>query len=138
MERSTQQVDKVFRACADPTRLRILRLLQDGELCVSDLIAILEVPQAKASHHLNYLHRAGLLEARRHGLWCFYRLHPAQSPFHSKLLDCLRQCFADVPELAADQKRAAKIKSTGGCCPRNGDTPAPSACGVPTNGRRRS
>jgi ArsR family transcriptional regulator, arsenate/arsenite/antimonite-responsive transcriptional repressor len=119
--RSTGQVDKMFRAFADRTRIRILHLLQDGELCVSDIITILKVPQAKASHHLNYLRKAGLVDVRRRGLWCFYRLHPAQSAFHEKLLECLGQCLDSVPGLAADQARAAKIKVSGGCCPH--DTP---------------
>ena len=114
---AVDRIDAMFRAFADRTRLRILHLLQDRELCVSDIITILEVPQAKASHHLNYLRRAGLVEARREGLWCFYRLRPAKSPFHEKLLECLGQCFTHVPELTADRKRAAKIKASGGCCP---------------------
>jgi ArsR family transcriptional regulator len=115
--RSVDRTDLMFRAFADRTRLRILHLLQDRELCVSDIITILEVPQAKASHHLNYLRRAGLVEARREGLWCFYRLRPAKSPFHAKLLECLGQCFGHVPGLAADRRRAAKIRASGGCCP---------------------
>jgi len=115
--RTVDRIDAMFRAFADQTRLRILHLLQDRELCVSDIITILDVPQAKASHHLNYLRRAGLVEARREGLWCFYRLRPAKSPFHEKLLECLGQCFTQVPGLVADRKRAAKIKASGGCCP---------------------
>lgn len=111
-------VDKMFRAFADPTRLRILHLLQDGEFCVTDIITILKVPQAKASHHLNYLRRAGLVEVRKQGLWCFYKLHPAETPFHQKLLECLGQCFTGVPGLAADRERAAKVKASGGCCPK--------------------
>jgi ArsR family transcriptional regulator len=136
--RSTQQVDKMFRAFADLTRLRILHLLQDGELCVSDVVEILRVPQAKASHHLNYLRLAGLVELRKQGLWCFYRLREAQSPFHKKLIECLGQCFTDVPGLAADRKRAAHVRASGGCCPRNGGSPASSARMVPTKGRRNS
>ena len=112
------RIDGMFRAFADQTRLRILHLLQDGEMCVSDIVTVLDVPQAKASHHLNYLRRAGLVEARKHGLWCFYRLRPAKSAFHKKLLECLEQCFTHVPGLAADRKRAAKTKACGGCCPR--------------------
>ena len=112
------RVDQMFRAFADRTRLRILHLLQDGEFCVSDIISILEVPQAKASHHLNYLRRARLVEVRKEGLWSFYELRPAQSPFHQKLLECLEQCFNDVPGLAADRQRAAKVKASGGCCPK--------------------
>ena len=115
--RSTPRVDAMFRAFADRTRLRILHLLADGELCVSQVIAILEIPQAKASHHLNYLRRAGLVEVRKQGLWCFYRLRPAQTPFHQKLLDCLGQCFTDVPGLSRDRERAAAIKARRGCCP---------------------
>jgi ArsR family transcriptional regulator len=110
------QTDKMFRAFADRTRLRILCLLQDGELCVSDIISILKVPQAKASHHLNYLRRAGLVETRKAGLWNFYRLRPSTSPFHEKLLECLGQCFTSVPGLAADRGLAAKLKASGGCC----------------------
>ena len=112
------QVDRMFRAFADRTRLRILHLLQEGELCVSDIIDILRVPQAKASHHLNYLYRAGLVDVRKQGLWCFYKLRPAETPFHQKLLECLGQCFTGVPGLAADRERAAKVKASGGCCPK--------------------
>ena len=115
-------IDKMFRAFADRTRLRILNLLQDGEYCVSDLITILRVPQAKASHHLNYLRRAGLVDVRKQGLWCFYRLRPAEALFHQKLLECLGQCFTDVPGLAVDRQRAAKVKASGGCCPHEQPT----------------
>jgi ArsR family transcriptional regulator, arsenate/arsenite/antimonite-responsive transcriptional repressor len=107
----------MFRAFADRTRIRILHLLQGGELCVSDIITILRVPQAKASHHLTYLRHAGLVDVRKRGLWCFYRLRAAQSPFHEKLLECLGECFDSVPGLAADRERAAKVKASGGCCP---------------------
>jgi ArsR family transcriptional regulator len=110
--------EKMFRAFADRTRLRILHLLAGGELCVSDIVTILAVPQAKASHHLLYLRKAGLVETRKQGLWCFYSLCPARSPFHEKLLECLDQCFAGVPGLAADRRRAAKVRNSGGCCPR--------------------
>jgi len=111
------QIDKMFRAFADRTRLRILHLLQDGELCVSDIVSILEVPQAKASHHLSYLRRARLVEVRKQGLWCFYKLRRAQTPFHQKLLECLGQCFSDVPALAAERRRATMVRASGGCCP---------------------
>lgn len=136
--RSVGRIDKMFRAFADRTRLRILHLLQDGELCVSDIITILRVPQAKASHHLNYLRRAGLVDVRKQGLWCFYKLRPADTPFHEKLLDCLGQCFTGVPGLAADRERAAKVKASGGCCPKEARQ-TNSSCrrgrSTPTNGQ---
>ena len=55
-------VDLVFRAFSDRTRLRILHLLRGGELCVCDLVKVLDVPQPKASRHLAYLRRAGLAD----------------------------------------------------------------------------
>lgn len=116
--RSKVGVDRMFRAFADRTRLRILHILKDGELCVGDIVDILQVRQAKASRHLAYLRRAGLVVSREEGLWNFYSLAPAQHPFHRKLLECLGVCFADVPGLSRDLDRAKAVRSSGGCCPR--------------------
>ena len=97
--------DLLFRAFADPTRLRILHLLTPGELCVCDLVDVLRVPQPKVSRHLAYLRRAGLVLARRQGFWTHYQLAPAQNSLHTKLLDCLTCCVGTLPELAADAKK---------------------------------
>jgi ArsR family transcriptional regulator len=64
----------VYAALADPTRLRILSLLGDHEICVCHIHASLDVPQPTASRHLAYLRKAGLVEARRDGIWIHYRL----------------------------------------------------------------
>ena len=112
-----QHVDLMFRAFSDRTRLRILHLLLEGELCVGDLVRILRVPQPRASRHLAYLRRAGLVLTRRNGLWNFYRLAPANTAFQRNLVKCLRSCFHDVPELEADERRAAAVQKSGGCCP---------------------
>src|SRR5262245_7941516 len=101
-------VDSMFRAFADPTRLRILNLLLPGELCVCDIVNALRIPQPTTSRHLAYLRKAGLVMARRDGLWIHYRLSPPQSTFHRKLLDCLGCCFQDVPQLAKDSKQLKK------------------------------
>lgn len=109
------QVDLLFRAFADRTRVRILSLLSRWpELCVCDLIAVLKVPQAKVSRHLAYLRRAGLVRARKDGFWCHYSLLPARSGFHRQLLDCLASCFGEVPELLDDH---ATMKREKGPCP---------------------
>jgi ArsR family transcriptional regulator len=110
------QIDRMFRAFSDRTRLRILHLLRDGELCVGDLVTILRVPQPTASRHLAYLRKAGLVVVRRAGQWCYYSLAPAQTRFHQNLVDCLATCFQDVPEIRADAARRAKVKKAGGCC----------------------
>src|SRR4051794_14901027 len=67
-------VDRMFRAFSDRTRLRLLNMLGSGEVCVCDLVAVLDVPQPKVSRHLAYLRRAGLVVARKEGLWMHYRL----------------------------------------------------------------
>jgi ArsR family transcriptional regulator, arsenate/arsenite/antimonite-responsive transcriptional repressor len=112
----TSPVDRMFRAFSDRTRLRILHLLKGGELCVCDLVAVLDVPQPTASRHLAYLRQAGLVVARKEGLWSYYSLKAATGPFHQKLLACIGSCFADVPELRKDAARAEKLRETGGCC----------------------
>lgn len=111
--KATQPADLLFRAFADRTRLRILHLLRGGERCVCDLVTVLEVPQPKASRHLAYLRRAGLVISRKEGLWSYYSLAPARDTFHEKLLDCLASCFREVPELAKDAKRLVRTKN---CC----------------------
>jgi len=109
-------LDRLFRAFADRTRLRILNLLAPGELCVCDLVRLLGGPQPKISRHLAYLRKAGLVTARKDGLWIHYSLAPANSRFHQKLLECLSCCFTDVPELAKDAKRRAETCCIGQRC----------------------
>lgn len=111
------RVDLTFRAFADPIRLRILNLVQGGELCVCDLVAVLKLPQPTVSRHLSYLRRAGLVRVRQDRSWNFYQLAPARSTFHKKMLECLVTCYADVPEMAQDRSRAQQVRRRGGCCP---------------------
>ena len=111
------RVDLIFRAFSDRTRLRILNLLGPGELCVCDLVRIINVPQPKISRHLAYLRKARLVTARKEGLWMHYTLAPARNEFHLKLLECLACCFTDVPELARDARRLNKTcDAKGKCC----------------------
>lgn len=84
---------------------------------MGDLVKILRVPQPKASRHLAYLRRAGLVVTRKNGLWSFYKLAPARTLFQRNLLKCLRSCFHDVPELGADELRAEAIRKSEPCCP---------------------
>jgi ArsR family transcriptional regulator len=109
---ASQRVDLLFRACSDRTRLRILHLLGGGELCVCHIVDVLAVPQPKASRHLAYLRRAGLVTSRREGLWSYYRLAPARGAFHKKLLDCLGCCGQALPEFARDARRLKALT----CC----------------------
>ncbi len=112
-------IDLMFRGFSDRTRLRILHVLQGGELCVGDIVEVLLAPQPRVSRHLAYLRKAGLVDVRKCGLWKHYSLAPAKDTFHRRLLECLKKCFGEVPELQADHARASKLRKSGGCCPES-------------------
>jgi ArsR family transcriptional regulator, arsenate/arsenite/antimonite-responsive transcriptional repressor len=116
LQQARVPVDRLFRAFSDRTRLRILYLLQDGEMCVCDLVTVLRVPQPTASRHLAYLRRAGLVSVRKDASWSYYTLAEPRNGFHAKLLECLSSCFTDVPELNRDRTRSEKVRRRGACC----------------------
>ena len=112
---NTIPVAHVFRALSDRTRLRILNLLRDGELCVCDLVDVLDVPQPTASRHLAYLRKTELVLARKEGLWHYYRIADHDTRFHQSLWDCLAACESVDPELAED-RRQLQTSSCHRCC----------------------
>jgi ArsR family transcriptional regulator len=116
LQQARVPVDRLFRAFSDRTRLRILHLLQDGEMCVCDLVGALKVPQPTASRHLAYLRRAGLVKVRKSASWSYYTLAEPRNGFHAKLLGCLSSCFDQVPELERDRTRSAKARRRKSCC----------------------
>ncbi len=77
---------QVFAALADPTRLRLLHLIDGQEVCVCHLVEILRQTQPKISRHLAYLRRAGLVAARREGKWMHYRFSPPSDPAAAAIL----------------------------------------------------
>jgi ArsR family transcriptional regulator len=106
----------LFRAFADPTRLRILNLLTVGkELCVCDLCAALDETQPKVSRHLATLRRAGLVDVRRDGRWKHYALAGPASALHRTLVRCVRSCLADVDVLARDRERLRSLETRARC-----------------------
>ena len=113
--KQTDRVDLMFRAFAERTRLRILYLLRDGEMCVADLVAVLRLEQPSVSRHLAYLRKARLVAVRKDGLWKYYSLATASTSFRQKLLECLACCFQEVPEIQKDQARARKVRAQGDC-----------------------
>jgi ArsR family transcriptional regulator len=97
MKTATIHPDRVFRALSDWTRLRILNLLQGGEVCVCDLVGVLESPQPTVSRHLAYLRKAGLVQARKDGVWAYYQLVPAKSDFERAIRTCIDVCGSEPP-----------------------------------------
>ena len=88
------KIGLVFKALADPTRLRLIQLLGDNEVCVCSCVEALQTHQSKVSRHLAYLRRAGLVAARRDGKWTYYRLTDPADPCASKIFREVRQWLA--------------------------------------------
>jgi ArsR family transcriptional regulator len=115
MSRPLSEMETLFKALADATRLRILGLLLTGEVCVCHIHESLKIPQPKASRHLAYLRRAGLVEARRDGLWMHYRMAPLADPIVAAIGDTVRHALAHVDIVHRDAERLQK--KTGCCVP---------------------
>lgn len=95
----------VYAALADSTRLRILALLRDGEVCVCDIHASLDVPQPTVSRHLAYLRRVGLVDARRDGIWMHYRLTPIDHPVVAAVVAAALHALSHTAVSVTDQRR---------------------------------
>lgn len=100
-----------FQALGDNTRLRLLNLMAEQEVCVCYFVEILDAPQPKISRHLAYLRNAGIVEARREGKWMHYRI---AMPPHTGAKEILRQTLVWMKEdkgMRADRERLKKA-----CC----------------------
>lgn len=107
-------LDTAFKALADPTRLRILGLLVTGEVCVCNIHECLGIPQPRASRHLSYLRRTGLVQTRKEGLWVHYRLAPLGDSVMKVLMEAVTHCLCHVEVVGKDRLRLEKKT---GCCP---------------------
>ena len=105
---AVSELETLFSGFADPTRLRILNLLAAGELCVCDLVDILELPQPLVSRHLAYLRRTGLVEVTRESKYAHYRLAEPAHSVHRNLVNCVRSCFTGIESLDRERGRAEK------------------------------
>ena len=99
-----------LRAAAEETRLRVLALLAEGELSVSDLTDILGQSQPRISRHLKLLVEAGLVERHREGAWAFFRLAD-QSAAAKILRPILVAVDRDDPQIADDRARLAAVRA---------------------------
>jgi ArsR family transcriptional regulator len=108
-----QTMERLFQALGDSTRLRILGLLLTGEVCVCDIHDTLKISQPKASRHLAYLRRAGLVDARREGLWIYYRLADTKDPLVETVRQAVTHTLAHIDSVRKD---AGRLEKKTGCC----------------------
>jgi ArsR family transcriptional regulator len=129
MAKQLAEMETLFKALADGTRLRILGLLLAGEVCVCDIQDSLKSPQSKISRHLAYLRRARLVETRREGLWIHYRLGTLPDPVLAAIVDAVRHALTHTDVIRRDGVRLQK--RTGCCVPGPGDVASVSCCAPP-------
>ncbi|HVQ14366.1 MAG TPA: metalloregulator ArsR/SmtB family transcription factor [Vicinamibacterales bacterium] len=118
------QLESVFKALADKTRLRILALLGNNEVCVCHMHDSLELPQPTVSRHLAYLRRAGLVDVRRDGVWMHYQVSRSLDPTVQAVLNAAVEALTKVRTTAEDRKQFQRTfgqlyvmsTATGGAC----------------------
>jgi ArsR family transcriptional regulator len=104
-------IELFFRALADETRLRLINLMGDDEVCVCFFVSVLGTNQPKISRHLAYLKRAGLVAARREGKWMHYRVVEPADPTAARIFREIRAWLASDTHMKRDRKQLSKV-----CC----------------------
>src|SRR5258706_15279675 len=111
MAKTTYSIEVLFKALADRTRLRLISLIGDSEVCVCFFVAILKTSQPKISRHLAYLRRAGIVKARREGKWMHYRLAEPPDEHAARIFREVRASLAEHPEFERDREKLMQV-----CC----------------------
>src|SRR5215510_15882408 len=111
MVRKHYNIERLFKALADETRLRLINLIGDSEVCVCFLVEILKTSQPKISRHLAYLRRAQIVTARREGKWMHYRLNEPPEEHAARILHEVRDSLLEHPEFQRDREKLEKV-----CC----------------------
>jgi len=114
MAKQNYNIEFLFKALADRTRLRLISLIGDSEVCVCFFVAILKVSQPKISRHLAYLRRAGIVAARREGKWMHYRLAEPPDEHAARIFREVRASLAEHPEFQRDREKLMQV-----CCATN-------------------
>lgn len=104
-------MELLFKALGDRTRLRLLSLMGDDEVCVCFFVEVLRTNQPKISRHLAYLRRAGVVAARREGKWMHYRIVNPPDPHAARVLQEVRAWLSQDREMQQDRLRLARV-----CC----------------------
>lgn len=104
-------IEELFKSLADRTRLRLINLMGDDEVCVCFFVEVLKLNQPKISRHLAYLRRAGVVAARREGKWMHYRIVEPPDPRAANIFREVRASLANDAGMKRDRARLAQI-----CC----------------------
>ena len=111
MAKDKYNIDFLFKALADHTRLRLISLIGDSEVCVCFLVVILKTSQPKISRHLAYMRRAGIVTSRREGKWMHYRLTEPSDEHAARIFREVRASLLEHPEFQRDREKLMQV-----CC----------------------
>ncbi len=111
MSNREYNIELLFKALADYTRLRLINLMGNDEVCVCFFVEVLKTNQPKISRHLAYLRRAGVVSSRRDGKWIHYRLIEPPDPYAARIFQEVRNWLNNDPGMQRDRARLIKI-----CC----------------------
>lgn len=111
MVQKSYNIENLFKALADGTRLRLISLIGESEVCVCFLVEILKTSQPKISRHLAYLRRAQIVVARREGKWMHYRLTDPPDEHAARILREVRASLTKHPEFQRDREKLERV-----CC----------------------
>jgi len=113
LEEKMWELIKMFKALSDETRIRMLHLLSEGELCVCEIMQALEISQTRASRNLGILRDAGLLQDRRDGQWVHYSVRKEVATEYFKLLELLTSLLKEDQTIVADEERLKRAMKMG-------------------------
>jgi ArsR family transcriptional regulator len=131
---AVDELENLFKALADKTRLRILALLGNNEVCVCHIHDSLEVPQPTVSRHLAYLRKSGLVAARRDGVWIHYQVSGSLNPVIRGVLAAAVEALRQAPATTHDRKQFQRsfgrlyvldAPAGGACCAPRAQEPQP-------------
>lgn len=118
-----EDIAQIYKALSEQMRLRMLMLLTQGELCVCDLMAVLEEPQSKVSRHLAYLKHSGLIQSKRVGTWMHYFLRDPLEELADAHLEFLKKELSRLDWAKADAEKLLEVQAEKLCDDSAGGVP---------------
>src|ERR1043166_2744538 len=111
MTKTKYDIETLCKALADRTRLRLITMIGDSEVCVCFFVAVLKTSQPKISRHLAYLRRAKIVAARREGKWMHYRLTEPPDEHAARIFREVRASLSEHPDFQRDREKLIQV-----CC----------------------
>jgi ArsR family transcriptional regulator, arsenate/arsenite/antimonite-responsive transcriptional repressor len=112
---SMEELAQLYKALSEETRIRIMMLLTQGELCVCDIQAVLDEPQPKVSRHLAYLKHSGLVSSKRAGVWMHYLIKESADEMCKAQLVFMEENLSKLPQYSADREKLQEFQQQKDC-----------------------